>query len=135
MPSGRLPQWKGRRASNECLNGCREARADRHHHIGVATDRDDTELVDHGVSGFGGTIRLAQTQFIRLARPEEQTRLNGMTEPMADKNRTPEQKARDNIDATLEGAGWNVQSKIQIDFSAGLGIAVREYQTDVGPAD
>ena len=87
--------------------------ADRHHHIGVATDRDDTELVDHGVSGFGGTIRLAQTQFIRLARPEEQTRLNGMTEPMADKNRTPEQKARDNIDATLEGAGWNVQSKIQ----------------------
>ena len=58
-----------------------------------------------------------------------------MTEPMAEKNRTPEQQARDNIDAMLEEAGWNVQSKNQIDFSAGLGIAVREYQTDVGPAD
>ena len=135
MPSGRLPQWEGRRASNECLNGCREVRADRHHHIAVPTKRDDTALVDHGVFGFDGTIRLAQTQFSWLARHEEQTRLNGMTEPMAEKNRTPEQQARDNIDAMLEEAGWNVQSKNQIDFSAGLGIAVREYQTDVGPAD
>ncbi len=52
---------------------------------------------------------------------------------MADKNRTPEQQARDTIDTMLEQAGWQVQSKI--DFSAGLGIAVREYQTDTGPAD
>ena len=52
---------------------------------------------------------------------------------MADKNQTPEQEARDNIDAMLEQAGWKVQSKI--DFSAGLGIAIREYQTDTGPAD
>jgi len=52
---------------------------------------------------------------------------------MADKNRTSEQQARDTIDAMLEQAGWQVQSKI--DFSAGLGIAVREYQTDTGPAD
>ncbi len=58
-----------------------------------------------------------------------------MTEAMADKNRTPEQKARDNIDAMLEQAGWKMQSKNKIDFSAGSGIAVREYQTDVGPAD
>ena len=35
----------------------------------------------------------------------------------------------------LEQAGWYVQSKDRIDFSAGLGIAVREYQTDIGPAD
>jgi type I restriction enzyme R subunit len=35
----------------------------------------------------------------------------------------------------LEQAGWKVQSKKQIDFTANLGIAVREYQTDVGPAD
>ncbi len=52
---------------------------------------------------------------------------------MADKNRTPEQQARDTIDARLEQAGWKVQSKI--DFGAGLGIAVREYQTHTGPAD
>ena len=52
---------------------------------------------------------------------------------MADKNRTPEQAARDTIDARLEQAGWKVQSKI--DFGAGLGIAVREYQTHTGPAD
>ena len=54
---------------------------------------------------------------------------------MADENRTPEQQARDNIDLMLGQAGWSVQSKSKVDFSAGLGIAVREYQTDVGPAD
>ena len=54
---------------------------------------------------------------------------------MAFANRTPEQEARDNIDRSLEQAGWKVQSMKKIDFSAGLGIAVCEYQTDVGPAD
>lgn len=50
-------------------------------------------------------------------------------------NQNPEQKARDNIDTKLKLAGWVVQSAKKIDFSAGLGIAVREYHTDVGPAD
>ena len=50
-------------------------------------------------------------------------------------NQNPEQKARDTIDALLEQAGWVVQSAKKIDLSAGLGLAVREYQTDVGPAD
>lgn len=50
-------------------------------------------------------------------------------------NRTPEQKAREKIDKLLEASGWKVQSKDKIDFSAGVGIAVREYPTDVGPAD
>lgn len=50
-------------------------------------------------------------------------------------NQTPEQKARDSIDAQLQKAGWAVQDKKKIDFSASLGVAVREYQTDVGPAD
>jgi len=50
-------------------------------------------------------------------------------------NQNPEQKARDNIDAQLKRAGWVVQSAKKIDFSAGLGVAVREYRTDVGPAD
>lgn len=50
-------------------------------------------------------------------------------------NQNPEQIARDKIDNLLELAGWKIQSKNKIDFSAGIGIAVREYQTDVGPAD
>ncbi len=50
-------------------------------------------------------------------------------------NQTHEQKARDNIDLMLAKAGWVVQDKKKINFSASQGIAVREYQTDVGPAD
>lgn len=50
-------------------------------------------------------------------------------------NQNPEQKARDNIDALLKQSGWVVQSVKKIDLNAGLGVAVREYQTDVGPAD
>jgi type I site-specific restriction endonuclease len=48
---------------------------------------------------------------------------------------TPEQLARQQIDAQLIASGWVVQDKKAINFSAGPGIAVREYQTDVGPAD
>ena len=54
---------------------------------------------------------------------------------MTDIYRTPEQKASDKIDAMLNQASWKVQSKNKLDFSAGPGIAFREYQTDVGPAD
>ena len=54
---------------------------------------------------------------------------------MPSDNQTPEQAARDKIDEQLSNAGWIVQDHKRIDFSAGLGIAVREYQTDVGPAD
>lgn len=54
---------------------------------------------------------------------------------MVNRNQNPEQKARDRIDAMLEEAGWVVQSVKKVDFSAGLGVAVREYKTDVGPAD
>ena len=50
-------------------------------------------------------------------------------------NQNPEQAARDRIDLMLAECGWVVQDKKAIDFSAGLGIAVREYQTDIGPAD
>ena len=52
-----------------------------------------------------------------------------------DLNQNPEQIARDRIDDRLRAAGWNVQDNKAIDFKAGLGIAVREYQTDIGPAD
>ena len=50
-------------------------------------------------------------------------------------NQNPEQTARDRIDDRLRASGWQVQDKDAIDFNAGLGIAVREYQTDIGPAD
>lgn len=50
-------------------------------------------------------------------------------------NQNPEQKARDKIDSMLEQAGWVVQPNKQINLNVGLGIAVREYQTDVGPVD
>ena len=50
-------------------------------------------------------------------------------------NQNPEQKARDNIDKLLLQAGWVVQNKNRINLDQGIGQAVREYQTDVGPAD
>ena len=52
-----------------------------------------------------------------------------------DKNQNPEQIARDKIDQMLIDAGWVVQSKKEIDLSTNKGVAVREYQTDIGPAD
>ena len=50
-------------------------------------------------------------------------------------NQNPEQLARDSIDAILLAAGWLLQNKNAINLNAGIGIAVREYQTDIGPAD
>ncbi len=50
-------------------------------------------------------------------------------------NQTPEQIARDAIDKQLIACGWIIQNKNGINLSAGTGIAVREYQTDIGPAD
>ncbi|XUO86696.1 type I restriction-modification enzyme R subunit C-terminal domain-containing protein [Halomonas sp. KM072] len=52
-----------------------------------------------------------------------------------DGNQTPEQAARVKIDKRLRACGWHVQDKDTLDFNAGLGIAVREYQTSIGPAD
>ena len=50
-------------------------------------------------------------------------------------NQNPEQKARDLIDQMLRKAGWVLQSKGKENLAAGQGVAIREYQTDVGPAD
>ena len=50
-------------------------------------------------------------------------------------NQNPEQIARDQIDKQLSDCGWIIQNKAKINLHAGLGVAVREYQTDVGPAD
>ncbi len=50
-------------------------------------------------------------------------------------NQKPEQLARDEIDSALQRSGWIVQKKNAINLRAGLGVAVCEYQTAVGPAD
>lgn len=50
-------------------------------------------------------------------------------------NQNPEQIARDNIDKQLLACGWIIQDKKKFNLAAGLGIAIREYQTDIGPAD
>ena len=50
-------------------------------------------------------------------------------------NQNPEQIARDNIDKQLIACGWIIQDKKKFNLAAGLGIAIREYQTDIGPAD
>ena len=50
-------------------------------------------------------------------------------------NQSPEQIARDDIDKQLNAAGWVVQDKDKINWNESIGVAVREYQTDVGPAD
>lgn len=50
-------------------------------------------------------------------------------------NQNPEQIARDQIDKMLMDAEWQVQSKNNIDLGASIGVAVREYPTDIGPTD
>jgi type I restriction enzyme R subunit len=50
-------------------------------------------------------------------------------------SQTPEQKARKIIDSELIRSGWIIQYKSEINLSAGPGIAITEYQTDIGPAD
>ena len=48
---------------------------------------------------------------------------------------TPEAKARQQIDERLAQAGWVVQDMKQLNLGASLGVAVREFPTDTGPAD
>ncbi|MEO3690917.1 DEAD/DEAH box helicase family protein [Roseateles paludis] len=48
---------------------------------------------------------------------------------------TPEAQARQVIDERLQATGWLVQDYRQLNLGAALGVAVREYPTDTGPAD
>lgn len=48
---------------------------------------------------------------------------------------TPEQQARQKIDALLEAAGWIIQNMNTFNRNASLGIAVREFQLTSGPCD
>ena len=47
-------------------------------------------------------------------------------------NLTPEQKARLDIDAALEAAGWILQNRDAINLAAGPGVAVREAKMASG---
>lgn len=51
------------------------------------------------------------------------------------RNQNPEQIARDKIDQMLTLAGWIVQSKDNVNLSAGIGISLRETNTESGSAD
>lgn len=48
---------------------------------------------------------------------------------------TPEQQARQKIDALLTAAGWIIQDMKDFNRNAGLGVAVREFQLPAGPCD
>ncbi len=48
---------------------------------------------------------------------------------------TPEALARESIDALLGAAGWTVQDVSSLNLSASSGVAVREMQSQGGPAD
>jgi type I restriction enzyme R subunit len=50
-------------------------------------------------------------------------------------NQNPEQRARDQIDTLLLASGWVVQDYKAINLSTSLGVAIREYRTDIGPVD
>lgn len=52
-----------------------------------------------------------------------------------DINQNPEQIERDKIDKLLRVSGWAVQDKKEINLNEKLGVAIREYQTDIGLAD
>ncbi len=48
---------------------------------------------------------------------------------------TPEDRARQQIDRQLVQAGWTVQNFADMEISAGLGVAVREFPLETGFAD
>ena len=47
----------------------------------------------------------------------------------------PEDKARQNIDRQLAQCGWVVQNYRDLNITAGLGVAVREFPLKTGFAD
>lgn len=48
---------------------------------------------------------------------------------------SPEQKAREMIDRSLEQSGWIIQDIKKLNLTAGAGVAVREFPTSTGPID
>jgi type I restriction enzyme R subunit len=54
---------------------------------------------------------------------------------MTDQENDARNQARQQIDQKLEQAGWVIQDMKQLNLGAAVGVAVREYPTDTGPAD
>ncbi len=54
---------------------------------------------------------------------------------MAPENTLPESETRKAIDQKLITAGWVIQDKKRLNLYESLGVAVREMDTDTGPAD
>lgn len=50
-------------------------------------------------------------------------------------NQNPEQIARDRIDKQLIACGWIIQEIKKVNLHINIGVAVKEYLTDAGPAD
>ena len=48
---------------------------------------------------------------------------------------TPEEQARELIDAQLEASGWVIQDRSQMNRKASLGVAVREDPMATGPTE
>ena len=48
---------------------------------------------------------------------------------------TPEQRARQTIDSKLEQSGWIIQNMRELNITAGIGVAIREFPTSTGPVD
>ena len=48
---------------------------------------------------------------------------------------TPEELARKDIDRQLTACGWTVQNRNEMNISAGLGVAIREFPLTTGDAD
>lgn len=48
---------------------------------------------------------------------------------------TPEQRSRKLIDQQLDACGWIVQDYRQMNISAGLGVAIRQFSLSSGEAD
>ena len=46
-----------------------------------------------------------------------------------------EAQTREEIDEKLIASGWAIQDKKRINLHQSLGVAVREFDTDTGPAD
>jgi type I restriction enzyme R subunit len=73
--------------------------------------------------------------------PEYDRRAEGRRPPvhgvrtLSPEYRKLEAETRDQIDAKLKAAGWAVQDKSRLNLYESLGVAVREMDTDTGPAD
>ncbi len=48
---------------------------------------------------------------------------------------TPEEHARQKIDALMEAAGWVIQDRKDFNRNAARGVAVREFPLPNGPCD